>query len=175
MKQLTLMRHAKSSWDDDTLDDFDRPLNERGQNAAPLMGSYLSKHGLQPDCIFCSSALRTKQTLSLMAPYHNNTLHIDYIDKLYLASSKAIKKVVNDTPTNYDHVMIIGHNPGLHMLAMDLATKSGAPHNEIMGLAEKFPTAAIAHYSIETTSWRDAFTVPVKLNVFTSPKQLTHT
>ncbi|NOX94757.1 MAG: histidine phosphatase family protein, partial [Alphaproteobacteria bacterium] len=94
MKRLTLMRHAKSSWDKPDVHDFDRTLNERGGKAAPLMGVYMKENRLIPDYILCSSAVRTRQTLELILPYFDDATEVIFSDRLYLASPDAMLKLI---------------------------------------------------------------------------------
>lgn len=112
MKTLYLLRHAKSDWDNPLISDYDRPLNHRGQNDVPLLGSILSKKNIVIDLALCSSANRTRQTLSLL----QNQVRINeirYIDELYLASAKTILQTIKTTEETYKNVLVIGHNPGI--------------------------------------------------------------
>src|SRR4051794_11013088 len=117
MLTLTLLRHAKSSWEE-PLDDFDRPLAPRGEKAAPEIGAALAARGLRPDLIVCSGAVRARETLGLMlerlgAP----PPEVIYDDSLYMAAPgkllKRLHAIASSFPGNVPHhVMLVGHNPG---------------------------------------------------------------
>ena len=148
MKQLLLLRHAKSSWDDPDLNDFDRPLAERGFKAARLMGRELAARDWLPDQALVSSALRTRDTWRLVAaelPVHPR---VAFAETLYDASAAAILGQIRKADPSSDNLAVIGHNPGLEDLAKQLA----APTSEAKArkrLEEKFPTAALARFVFE--------------------------
>src|SRR5579883_1073640 len=125
MKTVTLFRHAKSDWKDSAIiDDFDRPLSERGVKAAPKMGKVIRAHGLMPDIILCSPSVRTRQTLQLAAPNAFETLpEIRFDPKLYHPDVEALLHFLRALPETVAHVMIVGHNPELQELAVTLAAK----------------------------------------------------
>jgi phosphohistidine phosphatase len=171
MLTLALLRHAKSSWDDPALDDFDRPLNERGHAAAPVMGKRLSEAGFVPDLILCSPALRTRQTLDhVLRCLAGTDSPVRFHDSMYLASADELLKTLQQHGGTSKNVLFIGHNPGLHMLATVLAG-SGDPMS-IAHLAEKFPTAALAILTFDCTAWREIRPATGHLKDFTTPKQL---
>lgn len=175
MLTLLLLRHAKSSWDDPDVDDFNRPLNERGNAAAPAMGRYLRHEHLAPDVILCSSARRTRDTLTHIAP-HIGDAKTTHEDGLYLAEAghvlARLGRLADSKTVSPATVMIIGHNPGLHDLAMRLASHGDA--KSLNRLADKFPTAALAKIDFETKSWRDVAkgSVPGRLTHFITPKDI---
>lgn len=139
MKLLTLLRHAKSSWKDPQLDDHDRTLNHRGRKDASTMARRLAGRGCIPDLIYCSSAVRTLETAEFILDTHKlsaNTLVI--VDDLYLASTSAIRSIVEDTPNSTRHLMLIGHNPGLEEFGKGLDAQA-PPH---------MPTCAVNHFEI---------------------------
>lgn len=114
MKRLYLIRHAKSSWDDPSLPDFDRPLNARGKKDAPKMGKRLKKRGLVPDLIVSSTAKRASKTaLALADTLHYDSKHIQWRDELYHASPSEILNVVQKTADDVHTLFLFGHNPGL--------------------------------------------------------------
>lgn len=113
MKKLTVVRHAKSSWKMNDLDDFERPLNARGLQSAPLMAdSILTEIGL-PEIVLCSTAKRTSETFQLFTEKWGETPKCDFIPSLYLAELHTILKIISDIPQNFSSAMLIGHNPGL--------------------------------------------------------------
>lgn len=168
---LGLLRHAKSAWDDPTLDDFDRGLSPRGIKAAPLMGKTMRKLGLRPDLILCSTALRTRATLALVLPELKlPAADVRYDERLYLTPPVTLLDVLADVPADKPAVLMVGHNPGLHALALEL-TGSGERQARTE-LATKFPTAALAVLTFEATSWRDVRAGSGRLVQFLTPKGL---
>ena len=120
MRQLLLLRHAKSSWDDPALSDHARPLNARGRRAATAMAQAMRELGLAPDIVLVSSARRTLQTLEALTPFDDPAL-IEPMDALYLAPWRAMLAAIQEVPETARSLLVIGHNPGLHELAMALA------------------------------------------------------
>jgi phosphohistidine phosphatase len=155
------MRHAKSLWDDPKLSDHARPLNGRGRAAAQAMGVTLRSLGLAPDVVLVSSARRTLQTLEALGPWAETPL-IEPMDALYLASASALLDVLHDVTETARSVLLLGHNPGLHELAMilvgaqafarpasRLAAGTGmADPDSLTRLAEGYPTGALCEFSI---------------------------
>jgi phosphohistidine phosphatase len=121
MLTLSLLRHAKSSWDDPALGDFDRPLNKRGETAAPRVGAYMSKHGIAPDLVLCSPAARARQTLDLVLPHLSGGPTVVYEEGFYLAAPSVMLARVQHIEAKVRHVLLVGHNPGLQALALELA------------------------------------------------------
>ena len=145
MKQLLLLRHAKSSWDDPDLDDFDRPLAERGSKAARLIGRELAARGWLPDQVLVSSALRTRDTWRLVAAELPAHPRIVFADALYGASAADILSQIRLADPSSGCLAVVGHNPGLEDLAKQLAG-SGSEAKARKRLEEKFPTAALARF-----------------------------
>ncbi len=137
---LTLVRHGKSSWQTAGQTDFDRPLNDRGRADAPVMASRLVKAGCIPDLILCSAAARTQQTAALMA--EGMSLSVDKIlpyNELYLAAPPTLLLALQAAASEYDHVMIIAHNPGLEDLSALLSSQCD----------NAMPTLGIRHFSYD--------------------------
>jgi phosphohistidine phosphatase len=149
MRQLLLLRHAKSSWDDPRLSDHARPLNARGRRAARAMAAAMRDLGLAPDVVLVSSARRTLQTLEALGPLEGPPL-IEPMDDLYLAPWQRLLEVLRRVPETVRSVLLIGHNPGLHELALALAGPAGMAlaGPEGQRLAESYPTAALAEFAI---------------------------
>lgn len=170
MLTLALFRHAKSSWDTPTQDDFDRPLNERGLKAAPVAGAALAKAAVKPSLVLCSSAARTRETLKLAQPFIGlpKDAEIIFDDKLYLASPVTLMEAVRDIPAAHSSVLLVGHNPGLHALAATLAGKGANAALESLNL--RYPTAALAVLKIDRAKWRDVRPGDGKLELFWTPK-----
>jgi phosphohistidine phosphatase len=170
MLTLSLLRHAKSSWDDPGLEDFDRPLAERGQKAAPRMGAYMAGHGIAPDLILSSPSVRTRQTLDFLLPKLPSTPPVTFEDGLYLASAATMLKRVRKLKPSVRHVMVVGHDPGMHDLAVELAG-SGDPA-DLQALGAKFPTAALAVIAFEVGAWPGVGPGAGRLVLFMTPRRL---
>jgi phosphohistidine phosphatase len=154
MRQLLLLRHAKSSWDDPRLSDHARPLNARGKRAALGMAHAMRELGLSPDIVLVSSARRTLQTLEALSPLDGSPL-IEPMDDLYLANWPSLLSVLRGLPETARSVLMIGHNPGLHELAMALTGPAGMASGrpETQRLAEGYPTAALTEFGV-ALPWR---------------------
>ncbi|MGQ0673048.1 MAG: SixA phosphatase family protein [Hyphomicrobium sp.] len=171
MLTLSLLRHAKSSWDDPELDDFERGLAPRGVKAAPAMGRHVAKLALKPDLILCSGAVRTRATVALMLPELGPPPpEVRYDDALYLASPITMLDTVRRQPAGPDHVMIVAHNPGMHALALELVGSGQAP--DLGDLATRFPTAALAVLTFQAKKWSDVRPGIGRLVQFATPKGL---
>jgi phosphohistidine phosphatase len=170
MLTLSLLRHAKSSWDDSSLEDFDRPLAKRGEAAARRMGAYKKEHGLAPDLVLCSPALRARQTLDLVLPHLAGGPIVSHDDALYLAAPVALLARVRRLEAKLRYVMIVGHDPGMHVLALDLAG-SGDPKS-LQALSRKFPTAALAVIRFKERAWSKVGPGKGRLDLFVAPKML---
>ncbi len=151
MRQLLLLRHAKSAWDDPALSDHARPLNARGRKAAAAMALAMRDFGIVPDVVLVSSARRTLQTLEAFAPFEQGAL-VEPLDALYLASWQQMLDVIRRVPETARSVMLVGHNPGLHGLAMGLADPNASAKDAPMlrRLAEGYPTGALAEFLVAT-------------------------
>ncbi len=149
MRQLLLLRHAKSSWDDSSVPDRDRPLNARGRRSVARMRLALHAHGLAPDLVLVSGAKRTLQTLEALDPWDDVPL-IEPMDSLYLASATQLLETLRAVADTVRSVMLIGHNPGMHDLALALAAPPGTPAERAAArsLAEGFPTCALAEFTV---------------------------
>lgn len=149
MRQLLLLRHAKSSWDDASLSDHSRPLNARGRMAASAMAEQMREFGLVPDIVLVSSSRRTLQTLEALQPIEGGPL-VEVMDELYLAPWPRLLEAVRQAPGTARSVLLIGHNPGMHELGLALMGPAGAamggPHAR--RLAEGYPTGALAEFTI---------------------------
>src|SRR5215510_7119839 len=106
MKTLYLLRHAKSSWDDHSLKDFDRPLNERGLKAAPKIGAYMRKEKLRPDLVLSSPALRAKQTTTLVCEAAGLTGVVNFDERIYEASARRLLEIVAGLGDDLGAVML---------------------------------------------------------------------
>jgi phosphohistidine phosphatase len=170
MLTLSLLRHAKSSWDDASAKDFDRPLAKRGEAAAPRMGAFMAKRALVPELILCSPAVRARQTLDLVLPHLSGGPTVVYEDTFYLAAPPVLLARLRKIEGNARHVMIVGHDPGMHDLAVALAG-SGDPE-QLNALAHKFPTAGLAVISFKARDWSKVAPAKGRLELFMTPKVL---
>ncbi|SER05476.1 SixA phosphatase family protein [Sphingobium sp. YR768] len=171
MKRLTLLRHAKSDWDDPVARDFDRPLNRRGEKAALLMGQFAAKRKMQFDLLVASPAVRVVQTLETFFEGYGETLDARWDRRIYLASSPTLFDVVRDLPDSADSVLMAGHNPGLEELILDLVPDDGiSPLREDVEV--KFPTASIAVMDLAIDRWSEARDNVATLASFTRPRDL---
>jgi phosphohistidine phosphatase len=172
MRQLLLLRHAKSSWDDPQLSDHARPLNPRGREAAKVMAQAMRDLGLVPDVVLVSSARRTLQTLEALEPWDEMPL-IEVMDALYLAPSPEILAVLRKAAPAARCILLIGHNPGLHDLAMLLAGAHAASGDaQVRRMAAAYPSGALAEFSI-ATPWGEVGETGARLMRFLTPKDLT--
>lgn len=151
MALLHLVRHAKSSRDDAHLDDHDRPLAPRGRKVAPMMARWMAENDVVPGLVLVSTAKRTRETWSLMKPAFRPAPEVAFEDGLYLASADELLDRIGRLPEAAGEVMVIGHNPGLHDLALHLAAGHGIEHGR---LAEKFPTGALCTIDFGRRPWR---------------------
>ena len=141
--QLLIMRHAKSSWDDRSLRDHDRPLNDRGRRDAPRMAEWLNEQGLAPDIILTSSANRAQTTATLIVEHLKGVVDVEIVEEFYLAAPATYLEVLANLPDNISRPMVVGHNPGLEDLVQTLG-----------GDDEVMPTAAIAYFENIGENWK---------------------
>jgi phosphohistidine phosphatase len=170
MLTLSLFRHAKSSWADPMLDDFDRPLAPRGEKAAPAMGAFITAQGLIPDLILCSGSARTRQTLALASQHWPSQPEIRYEDALYHATVPTMFAQLHGAPDDKHHVMMVGHNPGMQAFALQLV---GAGEGAVLRqIAHKYPSGALAVIALQKARWRDIQSGDGHLTLFKRPKDL---
>lgn len=146
MKQLTLVRHAKSSWKDPTLDDFERPLNKRGQRDLPKMAKRLEKYSIVPDLILASGANRAITTATEIHQQLNLIPEqLQTHPELYASCAETLMYLLQNQSDHLKSIMLVGHNPALHQLA-ELLTQNRL---------EKLPTAAVLHMHLSITQWHE--------------------
>ncbi len=170
MKTLTLLRHAKSSWDDTVATDFERPLNRRGQAAARAMGREMRALGLAFDAVRASPATRVVETLIRLAESYGRDLEPAYDRDLYLASSETLLDAARETAAEYDRLLLAGHNPGLERLALELLPDDGNAGRA--GIAEKYPTGALVEIVLPVSNWADVVPGIGRLVRFVRPRDL---
>ncbi len=164
MKLLTIVRHAKSSWGDPALGDHDRPLNERGQRVAPLMGEILADRIGRPDVVVSSTALRARTTAGIVAAKLGYADH-DIIEErqVYHASPTELLKVLRELDESHGSAIIFGHVPGVHELTRTLCRDTEIPH---------FPTCAASLIELDIDYWGEIDAACGRLVEFLVPKQL---
>lgn len=161
MKNLYLLRHAKSSWKDPDLQDFDRPLNGRGREAAPLVGRFMRKKKLRVDLIISSPATRARQTAALVKESAGFAAELLFDERIYEADVVALLEVVTQAAESADSLMLVGHNPGMEEL-LTLLTGEG----------RAMPTAALACVALEIEKWGKARAQTGRLEWLVPPKEL---
>lgn len=170
MKTLTLLRHAKSSWDDPAESDFDRPLNRRGQAAARAMGREMRALGLEFDMVLASPARRVVETLRIAGESYGRDLDPAFDRSLYLASLDTLLETLRGAGDAADCLLLAGHNPGFERLALALVRDDGdATRAEV---AEKYPTGALAEIALPIDHWRDVVPGAGRLVRFIRPRDL---
>lgn len=162
MRRLFLLRHAKSSWGSATLDDFDRPLDGRGERAAAAMAVYCRQIGLRPGRVICSPAKRTRETWARIAAELEAPPEADFDRTVYEAGPEALVAAIAATPADVRDVLLVGHNPGMHMVATMLAAAAIAD----------FPTGALAILELDSDGWADLQPNCGRLVDFIVPKAL---
>jgi phosphohistidine phosphatase len=168
MKTLTLLRHAKSSWDDPVQRDFDRPLNKRGRKAARTIGQEMRAQGLTFDQVLASPAVRVVETLADVSDGYGQAIAPDYDKRVYLASAEAMLEFVQGTDESRSRLLIVGHNPGLENLVLLLA-QEGALRSEVL---IKYPTATLAEITLPVDRWPDVREGVGTLTRFIRPRDL---
>ena len=164
--RLILTRHAKSDWSTPVADDFDRPLNARGRDAAPKIGAWLADQNVFPDLILCSSAARTRETCELMTANWPEIPQTKFLDKLYLAAPQDMLDILRNKGAGQT-LMMIAHNPGTATMAGMLA-RQPHPHPDFM----RYPTAFTTILDFEITDWREADWGLATASAAVSPRDL---
>lgn len=161
MKSLIIIRHAKSSWDITTVDDFDRPLNDRGKNDAPEMAKRLLKEKIKIDAFISSPAKRAKKTAQLFIDeFQRSKDDIIYIPELYNVSSAVLYKVAESIEDKYSSAAIFSHNPGVTDFANSLTTFK----------IDDMPTCGIFAIKVHSDKWKDFQNAQKEFWFFNYPK-----
>lgn len=174
MKTLTLLRHAKSGYDDPLLRDFDRPLNARGRQASMVIGKWLRKaqdKGEMPDFdhVAASPAVRVRQTIDGVETGMRSRLAPIYETRIYLSSSATLTELVAGFADHREHALLVGHNPGLEDLLLELVPPGGGLRSE----AElKYPTATLARLDLDIDRWAQVDGGRATLTHFIRPRDL---
>lgn len=161
MKTLLLLRHAKSSWKDNGLRDFDRPLNQRGLKAAPAMGKLIRKRKLEPDLALSSPAERARQTSQLVLEAAGLKTEVRFDERIYEASVTRLLEIISQIDDEANVAMLVGHNPGFEEL-----------QEALTGEAHSFPTAALACIEVNIEKWHKIRAGVGRLEWLVKPKEL---
>ena len=162
--RLILMRHAKSSWDDPTWSDKERPLNQRGRRAAAALGKWLAEKGYLPDTVLCSTSQRTRETLDGLKL---GVVPVKYLDDLYHASTNVLLDTLREKAAGKS-VLLITHNPGCANFA-DRILSDRHVHDEF----HDFPTGATLVADLPVDNWSEAEFHSCKAVDFVVPRELT--
>jgi phosphohistidine phosphatase len=166
---LLLLRHAKSSRDDSSIADMERPLNSRGEKAAARMGEYIAKNRMVPDRVLCSPALRTRQTWSLAAAEMPSPPSATICPELYdFGDGLTLLACLRFRGGKAKRVMLVAHNPSTHNLALRLVGSGQADLRQL--LAEKYPTGALAVLTFDANEWPAIAESTGKLERFIRPR-----
>lgn len=162
LRELLIIRHAKSDWSDETLPDIERPLSEKGKKQACKIGNWLQEQGLLPDLILVSPATRAQQTLSRLMRHWESKPPSETLNSLYNADLETLFQALQQVPSQAGRVAIIGHNPGLEQL---LAWLTGTKENSDLS------TCAVAHL-IMPTDWKTLHEGVAKRTQLITPKDV---
>jgi phosphohistidine phosphatase len=167
-RQIFILRHAKSSWDDPGLDDRDRPLASRGRRAVEMMAQHLQVRQIHPGLVLCSPARRTRETLEGVSPTGERLIE----PELYSANGPELLERLRTVPEEIESVMVIGHNPAMQTLTLRLAGgQSALEGSDLAAVQRKFPTGALATLSFEG-EWNRLGPGRARLTAFVRPKAL---
>ena len=170
MRRLTLLRHAEASWDDETLRDFDRPLNDRGRRAAAAIGRNLAATDAAVDLVLASPARRVVETLDGLAAGGWKSGPLRFSPTIYQASTRELLALVQSAPDDVGRLMLIGHNPVLAMLALHLTADDGEGQRDRVD--DNYPAGALAEIVLDIERWVDAEAQCGRLATFTVPESL---
>ncbi|NLB72368.1 MAG: histidine phosphatase family protein [Chloroflexi bacterium] len=161
-RTLMILRHAKSSWKDKSLRDFDRPLKKKGQQTAKLIGKIIRHADCAPDIILSSPAERAKETTAMVALHSHYNGPVEYVESLYMGEPGDYIRALQELPVEIKSAMVVGHNPGLEALLQLLEGKVNA-----------LSTGALAVLNLELTDWQDLNSSTVgKLSQFWDPDEI---
>jgi phosphohistidine phosphatase len=168
VRQLTLLRHAKSSWAENGQADRERPLAPRGRKAAGRIAAYLEEHGVRPEVVLCSPAARTTETLELIRPGLGEEVDVRLEEALYGAGATALLDRLRGLPDRVGWAMVVGHNPGLQQLVVLLA-RDGPLREKARS---HFPTGALASMRLREGAWTDLGPGRADLVSYVAPREL---
>jgi phosphohistidine phosphatase len=151
MKRLAVLRHAKSSWKERELDDFERPLNGRGQRAARRMGREMSERAMHFDFVLASPAVRVRETINGVTQEHELVAPIRFEPRIYMARVAELLELVGTIPDDAENALLVGHNTSAERLVIKLAKDDERGLRK--RVEEKFPTAALAVIELPIERW----------------------
>ena len=160
-RTLYLLRHAKSSWKDVSVSDFDRPLKRRGRNGAKLIGERLRSENLAGVLVLCSPAVRARETLEIVKTHAGLKADERFERRIYEASLRDLVQLVSEIPDDKAQALMVGHNPGFEELLAFLT-----------GQARRVPTGALAKIQLGIDSWKEVRPGMGSLELFVTPKAL---
>ncbi|HET6648518.1 MAG TPA: histidine phosphatase family protein [Pyrinomonadaceae bacterium] len=161
MKTIYLLRHAKSSWKDESLSDIERPLNGRGKKAADTMGAFLKREKILVDLVLSSSAVRARQTTERVLVSANIVTDVRFDERIYEAGVQRLVEIVRQIENGKKNVVLVGHNPGFEELLEWLT-----------GTIERMQTGALAKIGLKTSTWDSVREKSGTLEWIVRPKQL---
>jgi phosphohistidine phosphatase len=162
MKTLTILRHAKSSWNHPDLSDHDRPLNDRGERDAPEMALRIQTSGIRPSLILSSTAIRAWTTAKAVAKQISYPIEfLQRDERLYLADVQTIIEVLKQQDVGFNNILLVGHNPGFTEFANFL----------VPGLAGNIPTCGLVSVTLDLEDWDLQAGTNVELVAFDYPKK----
>ncbi|MDD7910419.1 MULTISPECIES: SixA phosphatase family protein [Pseudovibrio] len=170
MVRLLLLRHAKSDWSNISLADHDRPLNDRGWQAGEMIGRHIAKNALFPQLVLCSTALRTRQTLSCLLQHMNCEMRIQIMRDLYETSEADYVDLLTAMGGSATTVMIIGHNNAIQDTALELIGSGDIDLRQ--QLEAKYPTGALAVIDFDAPRWSSIMPRTGELQAFFRPRYL---
>lgn len=144
MKTLLLMRHGKSSWKDESLEDYERPLKKRGKKDSKKIAKVIAESNLIPDIILSSSATRARETVNIVVDVLEFEKRIVFSDELYMGEPRDVVNSLKNLTDDYESAMIVGHNPGLEAYVQI-----------VDGEIEALPTAGLGYLVLVLDSWKD--------------------
>jgi phosphohistidine phosphatase len=169
-RQILLLRHAKSSWDEPGLDDYQRPLAPRGRRAAAVMGVYIEDEKLAPDLVLCSGARRARETWEIASRALERQPPVEHDPALYMAAPDKLLRRLRKLSDQVRSVLLVGHEGGVDKLARLLVGGGTALLRRRLG--EKFPTAALAVVDLALDRWDQLEENTGTLAHFAVPKEL---
>lgn len=170
MTILAIMRHAKSDWGQPDLADFDRPLNERGRKAAKRVGRELRHRNFRFDHVLASPAVRVRETLGRLWRGYEAELDVTFDPRIYDASVDTLLELVRAIPANVHAPLLVGHNPGLHRLVLELTADED--HGLRQKVSQNLPTAAVALVELSGERWDETALGSGKIVELILPREL---
>lgn len=169
-KTLYILRHAKAETGASYQDDHQRGLTERGVEAATLMGKYMLRHSITPERVLCSTAERACATWQHVQAVFKEKLPVEYSERLYLSSANETLNLIASTPEEVGSLLVVGHNPGFHQLA--LALSATGEEALLDRLVLKYPTCAFTAINLGETAWSNIAKTKGELTLFVTPASL---